>query len=122
MLEANHLSSTHGCLGWKTKSTHGAPLSGGVPPHRYSIRRVLRLGHDECDAPHVETIGMAGLRRRIRGSHCLRTLSPAEFASHYTDLCQHRLHPCLRRSRRGGGPPRVHSPLVLPAFKRQFTL
>src|SRR4051794_6405815 len=31
----------------------------------HSLRRALGLGHDEWDAPHVETIGMAGLRRRV---------------------------------------------------------
>src|ERR1043166_3796906 len=60
---------THESLGSKTKSAHGAPLRGGVSPHRSGVRRLLRCGHDGYHAPAVETPGMAGLRYRIRGSH-----------------------------------------------------
>jgi hypothetical protein len=53
----------------------------------------------KCDAPHVETIGVAGLLRRIRGSHCLRTISPGELASHDGDAREHRRRPWRGRSR-----------------------
>jgi hypothetical protein len=44
-------AGTDGCLTSKAKCTNRASYGGGVPPHRYCVRRVLRWGDDQCHAP-----------------------------------------------------------------------